>query len=262
LREVAVGADSPDGGATGAAESEWDPHVPVVVWIAMGVLAVAVVVFVVLYGAAYFWSHPSEVDGVALVLASEVTFETKDPMAVALLQGLGGVIGVLVVLLLTPLILWWLFRRRLGWPGPVMVPIWLVTVAGAGMLAGAVGAGVIGVAVEEKILIDKRRNVVEVTARSLTDFLTSRAGDGETIPFADIAHVEYVHNWQDGAEFGHDEAEVRVRRLSGRSSWIPTGAQPDSAYRVAVAIARASGVRVQCFEKDDRASSRTPMGCP
>jgi hypothetical protein len=75
-----------------------------------------------------FW-HPDELRRVPTAGASTITFETKASWEVALLQGTAVVVGVLVTAVVTPFVLVWLFRRRLGWPSVVIVPIVLVTIA-------------------------------------------------------------------------------------------------------------------------------------
>ena len=252
-------AESPNGSFV-ADVSDWRP--PTLLLVAIGALAIAIVVFVGLYALAYFWWHPVELHQTSSGVSTQVMFETKAPLAVALLQGLGGVIGVLLVAMVTALVLWWVFRERLRWPGVVMIPIWTIASLAAAAMAIAVGAGVIGVRVDEKVTIDRELDVVELRKRSLIDFLRSGGGHRSVVRFADIQAVEYVHNLQLGATLGHDEAETRLRLTTGPSVGIPSGAQPDSAYRLAVAIAEAAQRPVKCFRKDDRASPTTPMGCP
>jgi hypothetical protein len=189
--------------------------------------------------------------------SSTITFETKASWVMVLLQGLGAIVGIVVAAVATPLLLWWIFRQRLGWPKVVTIPIVLLTIAATVAIAVVAGAG----AVHERVSIDRDHDLIDLRKRSLTDVVRFDDGHREVVHPGDIHAVEFVYFPNAGAEGPvRPSARVRVHLTAGRSLAVPTGSEPNSAYDVAAAVADLAGVTVRCFEQDEH-DSRKAMAC-
>jgi hypothetical protein len=224
--------------------------------VSLNVLFGAIVLLVGLFFVAHFVWHPAELRPTSPPASSTMTFETKEPWAMAVLWGGGAVIGILIVVLATAVTLWWIFRRRLGWPRIVMIPIVLITTGAATAVAILIGAG----AVHEEVVLHPERAALELGTRSLADIVRSSGGHREVILLAEIDRIEYRYRTMadaDGA--GGPEARLRLRLTTGRSVDVPTGGQPASAYDLASAIGKLAGLEVACYFQNY--DSAQPLAC-